>query len=343
VNSYFPSFLHKRKHQKYLAVLGALLAAAAYIYLMLGARVPVNQHPAHPPLRPIPYPPSHAPKITVVLMNYARPRMIQSSSLLPTLLAHPSVHQVLLCHANSRTAFVYNHSKVRNIDAVAMNDEWGLALRFYYCSTAASNEWVLHVDDDMELDDSAINDLIGHMILNPHRIVGHFARQYNYWKVPHRHGYDFATTLSGPVEVVLTKLLILEREVCSQFLQWAYLVDDLVASSVPHWNGEDIMINLVANHYYKVPLYGPYNNYAIPQLNVWEADNKFKDDDTGAHDLSANMDRHYHVFHGIEGWTDYWRAWWRSLQHYAYRGRLWATAKHRLSLLASATSPSTQF
>jgi hypothetical protein len=263
-------------------------------------------------------------------MNYARPRMLQTSGLLQTLLVHSAVTQILLCHANPATAFDLVHSKIKNVNAVAMNAELGMALRFYYCDTEATSDWVLMLDDDMELDESAINELIAHMRDDPHRIVGHYARQYNFWKVPHRHGYDFATTLSGPVEVVLTKVMILERQLCREFLHHAPLVHDLVLSAVPRWNGEDIFVNMVANHYYNVPPHGPFNNYAIPDLNVWEADNHFKDDDAGQHDVSANMDRHALL---EAGWTDYWTAWWRSLQHYYYRGKLWSVAKARLAAL----------
>lgn len=311
-------------------ILTTSLLVGVYLCFMFGALVPVNKHVPHPPLGPYPYPPPNI-TVTAIIMNYARPRMLQTSSLLPTLLSHPAVSQILLCHAHPQTAFVREHAKILNIDATAANDEWGLALRFYYCDSALqTNDWVVFLDDDMELDDSALNALIAHMVDDPHRLVGHYARRYQYWKVPHRHGYDFATTVSGPVEVVLTKVLILERAVCHQFGLRAPLVRDLVATSVPRWNGEDIFLNLVANHYYHVPRNGPYRNCAVPDLNVWEADNDYKDDDAGRHDISANMDRHT-LWEA--GWRDYGSAWWRSLQHYRYRGKLWSTAKARLYAL----------
>lgn len=324
-----------------------------YFYFMFGARIKANKRPAHPPPRPFAYPRIATRNasdgnnnnnkynneeeeramigITVVIMNFARPRMLQMSSLLPALEAHPAVTQILLLHANEKTAFHYDHPKVTNVNAAPMNAELGMAVRFYYCDAAAKNDWVIHVDDDMELDESAVNELAWYMQQNPRRIVGHFARQYNYWKVPHRHGYDFATTLAGNVQVVLTKILIMERRICTQFLKRMHLMDDMVLAATPKWNGEDIFVSLVANHYYKN---GSFNNYAIPDINIWEADNSWKDDDAGNHDVSANMDRHYDVFsHPIRGWTDYWAAWWRSLCHYRHRGRLWATAEARLAAL----------
>jgi hypothetical protein len=257
--------------------------------------------------------------------------MIRESFLMRTLTEHPSVSEILLCHSKPSTAFEFDHGKVKNINAVKKNQEMGLALRFHYCATAA-NEWVMHVDDDMELDASAVTELVRLMMDNPHRIVGHYGRSYHFWKVPHRHGYDYATLLSGPVEVILTKVLILEKQICKEFLKHAKIMQDMVQNSKPMWNGEDIFVNVVANHYYSVPWSGPFNNFAVADLNVWEASNEYKDDDIGISDVSGNMDRH-----GIShvGFWNWWIAWVHALKHSYYRGKFWATAKRRLAMLPS--------
>jgi len=287
---------------------------------------------------------------SVVLMNHNRPRMVRDSALLRTLVEHPAVTEVLLCHSNPRTKFRYDHPKVRNVDAVEANREMGLSLRFHYCRQA-SNDAVVHVDDDQELTPKSVDALLREFARDPRRIVGKYGRSYNFWTSPHRYGYDTAT-ISGDVEVVLTKLLVLQRSVCDAFFRYKHLVeDDLVRPfSRPLWNGEDIFINLVANRVYGVPFDGPYNNYAFggtatassnadnngvdgeddsssPDLDVWEAPDTYKDDDTGEHDVSGNMDRHRPWNVGLANW---WRAYVRSQQHAAYRGRLWYEAKRRL-------------
>lgn len=319
-----------------------LTAMGIYFYFMFGALIPVNRKPPHPPPRPFAMPP---PNVTtsVVLMNFARPHMLQGSSLIPTLSDHPAISEIVLCHVQEKTKFHIDHPKIKNIDAVQTNEELGMALRFYYCQRA-ENPWVIHIDDDMELDESAINELVYYMQLDPHRIVGHYGRNYNFWKVPHRHGYDFATKLSGPVEVILTKALIMERIICDEFMKHVHLVDDLVLHAKPKWNGEDIFASLVANHYYNVPWKGPFRNYALPDINIWQASDELKDDDAGIHDVSGNMDRHSCPFlecqirqFGSQHWRDYWLYWWISLKHYHYRGRLWVTAKKRLAALPAST------
>ncbi|KAG7355966.1 glycosyl transferase family 64 protein [Nitzschia inconspicua] len=267
-------------------------------------------------------------KISVVLMNFSRPRMIRESTMMRTLLSHPNIDEVLLLHANPKTAFEFVHPKVVNIDAVDTNNELGLSLRFFYCQTA-KNEWILHLDDDMEFTTEALNELIIEFERNPKRIVGRFGRDmtpgnsFNGYNSQNRH---------KSAEVVLTKLMLVEREMCSAFFEYAHLVwNDVILHNGegPLWNGEDIFMSLVANHVYGPPKDGssPYNNYAMDWLDVWQADDSLKDYDNGKYDISGGMK-------GIQLWN--WR-WWQTVlkrnRHYSYRGHLWKIARERLKEL----------
>ena len=122
----------------------------------------------------IPFPPPEH-KISVVLMNHSRPRMIQNSRLVPTLLHHPSVEEVVMLHTNPKTAFKLVHPKVVNIDATQENDQMGLSLRFYFCQLV-KNDWVLHLDDDMEFTEKSLNEMLSEFAKNTKRIVGRFGR-----------------------------------------------------------------------------------------------------------------------------------------------------------------------
>jgi hypothetical protein len=287
--------------------------------------------------------------------------------------------------------------KIRHVDAIQMNQQMGLAIRFHYCALLCGNEtaastttpttptpWVLHIDDDMEFNShSVIDTLLFHMQHNPHRIVGHYGRAYHYYTAPFRHGYD-TRTIYGNVEVVLTKILIMEQTLCSKFFDYAPIIADLLqidpvdsditkglrrtninmsknankssttttATTVTtattgimvKWNGEDIFMNLVANHYYHVPYNGPYNNYAIRNLPVGE----YVDDTTPQRSIrtfstgintieqkedaiSGNMDRNriWNV-----GWTRWYTAYQKAQAHTKFRGLLWDITKQRLSKLS---------
>lgn len=277
---------------------------------------------------PLPLPPN---KVSVVLMNYSRPRMIRESSLMRTLLAHPNVDEVLLLHSNPKTAFEFVHPKVVNIDAMRQNDEIGLSLRFYFCQTA-KNPWVIHVDDDMEFTPPTLSALLLEFARNTHRIVGRFGRNLK----PNNsfNGYS-SQDAHKKAEVVLTKLMIMERDTCGKFFEYAHVIwDDMVLNNGegPLWNGEDIFMSLVSNHVYGTPSssseerHGWKNsvNYAMDWLDVWSAPDHLKDYDHGKLDISGGMS-------GLRIWD--WH-WWQSVlrrnRHYSYRGSLWNTAKSRL-------------
>jgi len=271
-------------------------------------------------------------KVSVILMNFSRPRMIKDSSMMGTLLAHPNIDEILLLHANEKTAFEFVHDKdkVKNIDAIQHNNEMGLSLRFYFCQIAR-NDWVLHLDDDMEFTTEALNEMIVEYGRNPKRIVGRFGRDF---KVGNSfHGYNSKNSHKNS-EVVLTKLMLMERHTCSAFFEYSHLIwDDIVLHNGegPLWNGEDIFMSLVANHVYQKDKKSgkQFNNYAMDWLDVWQADDSLKDYGHGKLDISGGMT-------GIRFWS--WR-WWQTLlrrnRHYTYRGKLWETARKRLQELDS--------
>lgn len=280
----------------------------------------------------VPFPPDSL-KVSAVIMNHNRPYLLKGTKLLSVLAGHPSVSNILLLHSNPMTAFVstveldsntVDTTKIHDIDAVELNQQMGLAIRFHYCATAPT-EWVIIADDDMELHPAAISTLVRSMHEDSHRIVGHYGRKYDEVAAPLRHGYD-TRDIFGKVEVVLTKVMILERQVCAQFGKHMHLVDDLVPQSKPVWNGEDIFVNLVANRYYNVND-GDFQNLAIEDLPVWDADTSaFPDTDS----VSGNMDRNRVWNVGLAAWND---AREKANKHTYYRGLLWHTAKQRLAAL----------
>lgn len=260
-------------------------------------------------------------QISVIIMNYGRPRVLQQSNLLPVLTSHEHVDEVLLLHASDATKFEYKHPKVRNIDAVKENEEIGLAIRFQFCDTHVKeeNEWVLIVDDDMEFEAATLTEVLVEFSKNPNRIVGKWARKLlPFSNSPLTfYGYN-SITVSGQAEVVLTKFMMMQQTICKAFADHSHLVFDDIIKSYPKplWNGEDIFMSLVANHLYSQ---GHSNNYGMPWLNVWET--KYSRDEIG---ISGNV-------RGVQPWN---QGWWKDLaqmcSHYRYRGLLWREGRKRL-------------
>lgn len=267
---------------------------------------------------PLPLPPQ---KVSVVLMNYSRPRMIRESSLMRTLLAHPNVGEVILLHANPKTRFEFVHDKVFNVDATQENDEIGLSLRFYFCQMV-NYDWVIQVDDDMEFNVDVISELLIEFNKDPKRIVGRFGRQLK--KGNSFNGYSSRNT-HKQTDVILTKLMIMERDMCSSFFEYAHLIwEDIVLNQGegPLWNGEDIFMSLVANH-----VYGHKNNYAMDWLDVRNAPTSLEGYTNAKLDISGD-------YSGFQVWSwEWWQSRLRRTRHYSYRGMLWQAAEYRLAAL----------
>jgi hypothetical protein len=250
-------------------------------------------------------------KVTVVLMNFSRPRMIRESKMMRTLLKYPNVDEFLLLHSNPDTVFEFVHPKVVNIDAIEQNQEMGVSLRFYFCQVA-KNPFVMHLYDDMEFTTEVLNELFIEYSQNPCRIVGCFGRDLT-------PGNSFDGYNSNSRHKSTEVVMAVERHACSAFFAYAHLIwNDVVLheGEGPLWNGEDIFMSLVANHIYGEPEDGrKFNkNYAMDWLNEWQADDALKDYSNGKLDISGGMK-------GYLIWD--WR-WWQTVlrrnRHYSYRG-----------------------
>lgn len=279
-------------------------------------------------------------KISAIVMNHNRPELLRpdsvySSSLLPSLINHTKVDQILLLHSNPLTKFQYNNKKVTNIDAVQANKEIGLAIRFQFCASDARNNWILLADDDMEFEPSAIDTVLKAAVLgqsrNKTQLIGKYGRSFHFWTAPFRNGYH-THDQAGHAEVILTKFLLIPKHVCRAFMKYKHIVNDVVAESSPMWNGEDIFASLVSNHLNArsnglSPKATPFYNWAIRDLDVWEA----VIPTTGSKEsVSGNIAR----VKPWQGLTPFVKAFWKAQSHASYRGRLWSTAKNRLASLA---------
>ena len=327
------SFVHYPRHKKNVSLLlFSLLAIYSLNFLgNIMSQPPPNYHPI--PSKGV----AHPKNITVVLMNHARPRNIQESSLLPTLLENEHITEVLLLQSNPSLTFEYQHPKVKNINSTLENEKMGLSLRFWFCGRAAKNEWVILVDDDMLVPKSTLEGMIAEFAQNPNRIVGIYGRTLSLWykTAPVTRGYN-TRKIRGPAEVVLTKLMIMERDICPYFHEFSHLVDDLTVTSHPYWNGEDIFMSLVANHVYghskKYDKQTRYlaqrgeNNFAMPWLPVGEVGDAYTESD-GHLDISGNFE----IKQIPRPWDTTWRQGLRkAFLHLLYRGELWNEAKERL-------------
>jgi hypothetical protein len=253
----------------------------------------------------------------------------ESPGLMPTLLKHPSIDEVILLHTNPKTAFKYVHPKVVNIDATKENSKLGQSVRFYFCQFA-KNDWVVHLDDDMEFTEKTLNKMMAEFSKDTHRIVGKFGK--NFKENSFFNGYSSKNTRKES-DIILSKFMVLERNICSAFFNYSHLIwEDIVLNDGdgPLWNGADIFMSLVANRVYGQEK----NNYAMDWLDVHNAPNAPNDFKSGVLRISES-------FKGYRIWDYYW---WLGLfarnRYYNYKGTLWRIAKERLAVAADYQLPS---
>lgn len=319
----------KRKKQRRPNLIERFIKCTLTLWILLGLVYFFIYHPMQlAEIKKIPLPPSEH-KVSVMILNEARPKTLQSSSLMPTLLQHPSVQEVVLLHTNPQSSFSWNHKKIVNIDASQEADEMGLSAKFYFCQLAQS-DWVLFIQDNLEFQDKTLNELLVEYAKNPKRIVGKYGKDAQSGSSLYQtfyHGYS-SQDAERDIEVILSQFMVMERSMCSRFFEYSHLIwEDVVVSNGegPLWNGEDIFMSLVANHVYDHD--GGKNNYAMPWLDVREVSEEVEDYryETSKFDLNGSKYRFWD-FH-----------WWITLmnrhRHYSYREKLWKKARDRLQLI----------
>lgn len=256
--------------------------------------------------------------------------MKKKNNLLQTLLSHSNVGEILILHVNPIAVFQYIHPKVINIESHEQNIMMGKSLRFYFCQIARY-DWVIHLDDDIEFTHITLNQILIEYSKNIHRIVGPYGRDYHSNQI-FLNGYSPVNT-HGETEVILTKFMIMEREICSSFFEYAYLIwEDQVlgASEGQLWNGEDIFMSLVSNH-----IFGSDKiNYAMDWLDVWSnsrgvvpseswVSSYMHSQQNSEYDINNNGLTRFWSWH-------WWQCLWRKERLLKYRGNLWKIAKERL-------------
>eukprot|EP00798_Chlamydomonas_sp_ICE-L_P021138 gene21138-28026_t len=179
--------------------------------------------------------------VSVVIMNWKRPENVQR--IIKKYLEYGNIGEVIVWMCKEDTKFTFDHRKVRIIDDVAANDQYGVSIRFKGCMEA-KYPWVLIQDDDHYAKERGLAKFIAAKTVYPTRLVGTFARD---WNPPSQPAYSKEPKRSGPRPIVLTSLMLTDKSTCRAFWEHVHLVEEYVHNfSVPLWNGEDIFFSLVS-------------------------------------------------------------------------------------------------
>ena len=180
-------------------------------------------------------------KVSVVLLNWQRPRWLRWL-ILPHLVRHPQVDEIVVSHGRKDTAFNFTsrHARVVHREDWKLNPTYGLSLRFLAASEA-TNESVLVADDDLVVEHRAIT-LLAQALEGQrgllHGILGRtLSADYE---------YQYGHHPIGPVPIMLTRAVMMDRSYADLFLREAPKAEHLVVRGVPKWNGEDIYLSLLS-------------------------------------------------------------------------------------------------
>jgi len=180
--------------------------------------------------------------VSAIILNFNRPDYIQNH-ILPALSKIKEINQVVISNGKKETAIgITKYGEyLKILDHYGeMNKEYGLTLRFL-SSLKAKNKYVMIMDDDIIPTPETVKFLLERVKTEPSRIHGMYGRDLLDGKT-----YSYENVF-GEVPVVLTRCLMTTKEKCQFFMDNFRLYEsDLIKTSRPYWNGEDILFSLLS-------------------------------------------------------------------------------------------------
>jgi hypothetical protein len=178
--------------------------------------------------------------ISVVLLNFSRPDYI-NNTIIDKLDKIPEIDEIVISHGKKSAYFKSNNHKVKNlIHYGEMNKKYGLTLRFL-SALEAKNNIIIIMDDDIYPTKKTVKTLIKNYKDNPKRLYGIYGRL-----LDENNNYTIDNVF-GDVHIVLTRLLITDKEMCKYFIDnYKKYEIEMIKKSKPFWNGEDILFSLLS-------------------------------------------------------------------------------------------------
>ena len=127
---------------------------------------------------------------------------------------YPFIDEIIINngHPNSILTFT-DFSKIISLDDTLNNQYYGLDLRFLRGNCAKNNK-LIFMDDDILIDQENLIKMLVQYEKNPGKIVGiegrNMEHERHYGKVPYK---------SKECDIVLTRLLVCDKELCNLFFK----------------------------------------------------------------------------------------------------------------------------
>ena len=187
---------------------------------------------------------------SLILLNYNRPANIVK--IVDKMKHYNFIDEIIVSNGNEKMCVTIHDKKVKVFqDYGYINDIYSLDRRFI-SGMRAKNENLIIMDDDLIIEKEELAKLIKEYTKDTERLVGPFCRNFNQ-KTGYKQGdvYD-------EVDIVLTRLLLCQKKMCSLFFLCKPLVEPIYKTGIPYGNGEDICFSFFTSLYYRK------NHYCFP-------------------------------------------------------------------------------
>lgn len=202
---------------------------------------------------------------SIILLNWGRPNNVYK--IVDNMKKYKYIDEIIISNGKEENSVKIKDNKVRVFNDFYINNKYGLDRRFINGLRAKNNDIII-IDDDININENELNKLISEYENNKNRIVGCVGRNMN-------NGYSFKDCY-GDVDIVLTKLIIFQKKLCSLFFICKPLIEDLYKNGVPYGNGEDIFFSYISSLYFNKKNYclKGLKFSELPQENVAISNNK---------------------------------------------------------------------
>jgi hypothetical protein len=178
---------------------------------------------------------------SLVILNYKRPN--NTRQILDNMKHFKFIDEIIISNGDRNGSINYIDLKVKTYnDYENFNAIYSLDRRFV-CGLRAKNDDIIILDDDIYIEENELEKIVLEYKSNPNRIVGHFGRNID-------KDYTYTNVFEN-VDVVLTKILICKKKLCSLFFLCKPMIEHIYKKGEPYGNGEDIFFSFIASIYYK--------------------------------------------------------------------------------------------
>ena len=185
----------------------------------------------------------------MVILNFNRPDNVRN--ILKAVKDYKCIDEIILSNGKKETSIEGpQHPKIKFRSDYIINDVFGLELRFI-AGMYAKNPNLIMMDDDILMSEENLDRLIKIYETDPHRVVGIYGRK------THNNEY-MPQNIHGLVDIVLTRIMILPRRLCSIYFTVKPIVADVFEEGKPRGNGEDILLSYTSLYYHR------QKNYSVP-------------------------------------------------------------------------------